>query len=331
MYTMVRQIFCKVFILLNIVFVTAMTVFILSGVQSPACYQRRAKQAPPPPVLESNVPLEFWEQNKHKNMAFNRTCAKYPDPIDLNFHNTYWQELVTSNGTFHLYAAYLDTRIVKPEDDSEHPQGPTVRILGMLDRIEPTVITHCQVWFDYSHMPVLVKVQEYRYIWHKSFGNYRQGAISPYLLACPLPDSHKDLVPVSVSLVEAACDMARTSLRVVYNQPAKGEGRKRFAVCVKGLAFPEDLSIRLTEWIELLAALGAHKVVLYSLDVHPNVTKVLDHYSGTGQVEVTPLTLPYHLPGLPGLTHQYLKARVTSKRQNELIPYNDCFYRNMYR
>ena len=27
----------------------------------------------------------------------------------------------------------------------------------------------------------------------------------------------------------------------------------------------------------------------------------------------------------------YLKSKLTNKRQNELIPYNDCLYRNMYR
>ena len=32
---------------------------------------------------------------------------------------------------------------------------------------------------------------------------------------------------------------------------------------------------RLVEWFELLAALGADKIFLYNLEVHPNVTKVL--------------------------------------------------------
>jgi hypothetical protein len=323
---MVRHTLHKVFILLKIVFVVTMTVFLLL-MRSPECYQQKVQQAskPMPSFPNPNVHMDFWEENKHRTMAFNSTCAKYPNPMDLNFHNTYWQELVTSNGTFHLYAAYLDTR-------PSSPQGPTVRILGVLDRIQPAVRTHCQLWFPGSDKPVLVEVQEYRYIWLKAWGNYRQGVVSPYLLACPLPDSHKDSVPASVSLVEAACDTAGTSLRVVYNQPADGESRGQFAVCVKGLALLEDLSIRLTEWIEVLAALGAEKVVLYALDVPLNVTKVLDHYSSTtGQVTVMPLTLPGHMPSLPGLTHKYLKARVTTKRQNEVIPYNDCFYRNMYR
>ena len=35
------------------------------------------------------------------------------------------------------------------------------------------------------------------------------------------------------------------------------------------------LLTRLVEWFELLAALGAEKIFLYNLEVHPNVTKVL--------------------------------------------------------
>ena len=116
-----------------------------------------------------------------------------------------------------------------------------------------------------------------------------------------------------------------------FNQLPKNQPKKEFAVCVKGLDFPQDdLSVRflnsifalgylwleamdtgevnsfdetvdaenyrrrirscrspilaiqrlmfltrLVEWFELLAALGAEKIFLYNLEVHPNVTKVL--------------------------------------------------------
>ena len=50
-------------------------------------------------------------------------------------------------------------------------------------------------------------------------------------------------------------------------------------MCVKGLDFPaDDMSVRIAEWLEVLSALGADKVFLYDLGVHPNVTKVLRHY-----------------------------------------------------
>lgn len=114
----------------------------------------------------------------------------------------------------------------------------------------------------------------------------------------------------------------------VYNQRPDKKGK--FAVCVKGLDFPhEDVSVRLVEWIELLNLLGAGKIFLYNLDVHENISKVLHYYQERGIVELSPLTLPGVQPNLPEYQHLYLKSKLTTKRQNELIPYNDCLYRNL--
>ena len=64
---------------------------------------------------------------------------------------------------------------------------------------------------------------------------------------------------------------------------------------------------------------------------YKNIHQVLDHYSSLGLVDVTPISLPGYQPNLPVLQHMYLKSKLNNKRQNELIPYNDCLYRNMYR
>jgi len=270
-----------------------------------------------------NLPIVYWQENKKKKVNKNSSCTKYPDIYDLHFNNRYWQTTETSNGTFLLYGAYLDVR-------SKNRLGPTVRVLGMINRLEPKVKTFCQLWFNDSKEPVFSKVLEYKYIWYKKWGNYKQGLFQPYLLACQLPKTHWGKAPASVSIVEHKCDVATNNLRVIYNKP-EGE-KKKFAVCVKGLDFPDDdLSIRLTEWIEVLTTLGADKIFLYNLEVHPNVTKVLDYYSAKGMVDVTPISLPGYQPNLPVLQHMYLKSKLNNKRQNELIPYNDCLYRNMYR
>lgn len=76
--------------------------------------------------------------------------------------------------------------------------------------------------------------------------------------------------------------------------------------------------------------LGADKIFFYELQVHPNVTKVLKHYEKLGKVHVTPLTLPGGQPNVRALQHMYLSKKTNHKRQNELIPYNDCFYKHMY-
>ena len=213
-----------------------------------------------------NLPIMYWQQNRLKNMSVNKTCAKYPGIFDLHFNNKYWQATETSNGTFLLYGAYLDVR-------PTNRLGPTVRILGMVNRLEPTVKAYCQLWYNDRQDPVFTPVLEYKYIWYNKWGNYKQGLYQPYLLACQIPRSHWGDTPASVSVVENQCETATTNLKVINNK-LEGEKRK-FAVCVKGMDFPEDdLSARLIEWIELLNSMGADKIFLYNLEVHPNVTKV---------------------------------------------------------
>ena len=84
------------------------------------------------------------------------------------------------------------------------------------------------------------------------------------------------------------------------------------------------------EWIELLGLLGADKLFFYELQVHPNISKVLPYYQKLDRVHVTPLTLPGGQPNVPGFQHMYLVKKWNNKRQNELIPYNDCLYKNLY-
>jgi hypothetical protein len=61
------------------------------------------------------------------------------------------------------------------------------------------------------------------------------------------------------------------------------------------------------------------------------VTKVLDDFVKQGKVDLTPISLPGYQPNIQLLQHLYLKSKLNNKRQNEVIPYNDCLYRNMYR
>ncbi|KAJ8666839.1 hypothetical protein QAD02_008501 [Eretmocerus hayati] len=287
--------------------------------------------------IESNhlpsVALSYWHscckqpQQQSKVPASNPASAcspKYPSAYDLEYNNIYWQTLRSSNGTFQLFGAFYDERKLSRI-------GPAIRIVGMIDRIEPTVKTYCQMWWKNEPEAQIVDVFEYKYIWYSKWGNYKQGILQPYVIACKVPPSQwRKGPPVSVSLVERRCETASNNLRVQYNKPP--DGRKRdFAVCVKGLDFlHEDLSVRLVEWIELIGLLGADKIFFYQLQVHPNVSKVLSHYENMGKVEVTKVTLAGGQPNAPAFQHMYLTKKTNHKRQNELIPYNDCFYKHMY-
>lgn len=268
-----------------------------------------------------SLPLSDWTKNRQSQKKGNDSCSRYPQIYDLEFNNIYWQTLRTSNGTFQFFGAFYDNRRLSRI-------GPAVRIVGMIDRIEPTIKTYCQLWYESEREPRIVETLEYKYIWYAKWGNYKQGIYQPYVIACRVPQQMSGKPPSSVSMVEKRCDTASNNLRVIYNRPKR---KKDFAVCVKGLDFlHEDLSVRLIEWIELISLLGADKIYFYELQVHPNVTKVLQHYQGLGRVHVTPLTLPGGQPNVPAFQHMYLTKKTNHKRQNELIPYNDCLYKHMY-
>ena len=61
------------------------------------------------------------------------------------------------------------------------------------------------------------------------------------------------------------------------------------------------------------------------------ILQVLDYYVSKGVVDVTPYSLPGYQPNLPLLDNMYLVNRDYFNRQNEIIPLNDCLYRNMYK
>ncbi|KAK8400303.1 hypothetical protein O3P69_003179 [Scylla paramamosain] len=248
-------------------------------------------------------------------------CGTYPSLFNLSFNNIYWQVFHFSQGTFYLYSAFFDNRtLTRP--------GPSVRILGMVNRIKLDVSTYCQLWYRGEGTPVVAKVVEYRYLWVREWGNYRNGILQPYLLQCVIPESHRQRVPQSVSLVEGRCDQSTNNLQVVHNLPPKGQ-KQNFAICVKGMTFSDDVSVRLVEWLELQFLLGVDKVFLYNFEIHPNITKVLKFYESQGKVVLKSLTLAGEQPIIRGLVELYLNTKVMHKLQQEVIPYNDCLYRNM--
>ena len=95
-----------------------------------------------------------------------------------------------------------------------------------------------------------------------------------------------------------ACETATALLKVIYNKPEGMEPKKKFAVCVKGLDMPDDLSVRLAEWIELVIAMGASKIYFYNYEVHPKVAELLEVYAKEGKIDVRPITLPGPQPNL---------------------------------
>ncbi|XP_017086730.1 uncharacterized protein LOC108118503 [Drosophila eugracilis] len=272
-------------------------------------------------------------------------CGAAPDLMNIDFHNTYWQRAINLNLTYYLFGAYYDERETVPE-------APLVRLLAMVNQHKDDSYKYpdifCQFWFEGRAKPVTVPVSEHRVMW--PFGHAPR-RYYPTFLSCPLPEGkHQWVVPQMVSLVANKCDRARNLLRVVYEvdeQPtkvSKNPGKPtanttstdpKFVVCVKAMDFPyEDKSWRLIEWLELLRLLGANKVVLYDAQMHPNMTRVVKDYLVTspGFVELRPMSLGRGEPHVPPHFHHYaMMSDGFNRILNEMIPYNDCFYRNMYK
>ena len=276
---------------------------------------------------KSKIGMNQVKTKGHKHTNFfhkNKMCGILPNIYDIHFNNIYWQEHKTRHAIFYLYGAYLDTR-------QRNAQGPTIRILSMLDRgLKPKTIMHCLIWFDNDEKPVVSKISEFTYIWYETETfSYNPGIFRPYLLSCKIPKTHSHKIPISISVVNEPCDIVTNSLKVIFN---KEKGQKNdFAVCVKGLSFPtDDLSSRLVEWIELLHLLGVDKLFFYDLGMHPNVQKVMQYYVKKGLVDLTPISLPGNQPNEQVLQHFHLINKHLNDQLNEVLPYNDCLYRNMY-
>lgn len=91
---------------------------------------------------------KFYVSDIKHPKEFNKTCATFPKLFDLYYNNFYWQNLFTSNGTYHLLNAYLDDRNT----------NWTIRISGMLNRIAPELEIFCQIWYQDYKVPVIVQV-----------------------------------------------------------------------------------------------------------------------------------------------------------------------------
>ncbi|XP_023324386.1 uncharacterized protein LOC111698309 isoform X2 [Eurytemora carolleeae] len=237
--------------------------------------------------------------------------------VEHRFNKTVYQELLTSDGNFLLYKAFLDLR-----------EEPTVRIFGFFNQHPPRIATYCQLHYSKLTEIVVRKVKYVRIDVFK-FGKIkdkkrRSTIYQPYMLSCILPKLKSEF-PTAVSLVEERRTKQPTNrLNIVYK---KHEGSKdMFAVCFRAMSFTEDISFRLVEWLELLRILGATKVFIYETDLHPNTHKTLKFYEKSGFVKLNYFSFPVHKPN--ETDHLGLENNVL---QSELMPHQDCLYSNMYR
>lgn len=136
----------------------------------------------------------------------------------------------------------------------------------------------------------------------------------PYMFLCPLQDSSK--IPISVSIVIGEpCEIAENNLKLIsnHNQVTK----KKFGVCTKQHSFGErHFGIKFLEWIHLLKILGAEKVHGYHGYVHHDVEILLDYLDYKNLIEFKEFLEPFDVDPVK-----------QDKRTYEINLLNDCFYR----
>lgn len=255
--------------------------------------------------IPDQIPIYFLIENFS-------TLGRIPDRDKIFIENDYWQLLHTSNGTFKMFNAYYDNRAF-------FKKNPLVRILAFINRVDPVVRTYCQLWFNGMTTPYTVETVEYKLIWHKNWGVNSLGS-QPHLVSCVNPLGVHGFVPSSVSLVEDEFDDAMNNLKVINNLP-EGIIKKPFAVCVKDLDFMDDQTLQMIEWIEIISLLGADKIFIYVIQIHPKLMNTLRYYESKGKVVIEMISEPEGLPKRNQSLTQWL--------QNELISLNDCFYKHI--
>lgn len=126
--------------------------------------------------------------------------------------------------------------------------------------------------------------------------------------------------------------MTRSPITFVLSIISPLENNKvDFAVCVRGMIFSNDESLRLVEWLELLFLFGADKVFFYEMAVHPNISKAFKHHQSRGQIDVKRFSLPGEEPNILGLLEGFFGNHPHFESGRDNIPYNNCLYRNIER
>ncbi|KAF4532512.1 hypothetical protein B566_EDAN007627 [Ephemera danica] len=211
--------------------------------------------------------------------------------------NDIWQ---TPSSNVFLLSAYYDTRV--------HLDGwslPSVRIIAMLYGNTNTSL-YCQVWFGMSEEPIITRALQTE-IWAPQWdASSDEHTYRPFLLSCPVSHVIGRQSPTAVSVVEDNPCVSATTLLPLATPTLTQGTRNSVAVCVKGLDFEEDRSVRLVEWLEINRLLGANKLVVYLYSVHPNMSRVLNYYEELGIVQVIRLTLPGHQPNNPSQRTSFL-------------------------
>lgn len=248
-------------------------------------------------------------------------CDSVVKPENIVTNNKYWQTVVEKN--IYLYSAHYDNRF-QLNNISYH----FVRVIATVRNEFSAKKLHCLLWSNYSVNPLIVFVISQELwvdFWPKDL---TQTLHKSYIFSCPVPQDYK-LKVMAISITDGECLQPINYLKISNNFIEQNK-RKEFAVCVKGMDFQKDISIRLIEWIELQLLLGSDLISFYVYSIDRKTQKVLNYYKKIGKVKTKFVSLPADLPNSPQIRSEYLSDNIWQKRRLELIAYNDCLYQHLY-
>jgi len=283
---------------------------------------RKASKSHYKTLSSSEIESKFELMNL-ENCSSTSLAAKLP----LQILNEHWQKVGPL--PIYVYSAFYDVRY----RHEGHVYNFIRILLSSVGKLMPDRALFCQFWFDEES--IAFSVQGYfEEIWEKSFDPFpAPGMYHSYLLSCPVP-GHVRSAPGHVSVAGGHCDKGHNRLEVQKDGLAelrKGHEKDTFALCVKGLDFQEDLTDRIIEWVEMNRIQGAKHLTFYVYSVHRNVWKTLKYYEKINFATVVNITLPGDLPNVQQNRTLFLKRNIWQKRRSELVSYNDCLYRNIYK
>ncbi|KAG8039205.1 hypothetical protein G9C98_003512 [Cotesia typhae] len=274
-----------------------------------------------PPGTRSIVAYS-WARRLALNYRPSRECTRASSNETLSSSwssdaERTWLESIP--GQLFLYTGHLDIRVLG---------YPSVRVIGVKREPTGSSVLYCTIWQEdeegihsYS-MEALVSD-----IWLDEWG----GTSTDYtgiLITCPLPQYVTP--PRRVYVGPHACYQNPSHSLIVKNVNKTVIPKTEFTLCIKGLDFDEDISHRLIAFFELSRILGAGMFYVYVFNVHENVTKVLKLYEKSNVVRWFRLNLPGDLPNDVKARRRLFSKDIWMKRRMELIPYNHCFYENLY-
>ncbi|XP_012057513.1 PREDICTED: uncharacterized protein LOC105620634 [Atta cephalotes] len=259
-------------------------------------------------------PTKQCDGNGTRGMALN--AYKLP--------GTKWLETIP--GQLFLYSAHLDLRIAG---------YPSIRVIGVKRGVLPSSALFCTIWYWENERMLSLSVEALiSTIWLDEWGETVDNYIG-ILVNCQLPLDgsirHTSRVHVSLSSCYENASHSLT-IRSEFGDETfiDRKRRQQFTLCIKGLDFDEDISHKLIAFVELHRILGAQFFYFYVFNVHENVLKVLRLYERSNVVRWFTLDLPGDLPNEKTARRRFFNEDIWTKRRMELIPYNHCFYENIY-